>query len=369
MPEIVHPDVRRIDAVLVQVRHDLRPPEQPAPPLVRAVLERPRVASQGAEYRPLGVFPDTLLGVRLRLRRQEDHPVPLCLAGRLVDVALRRVPSEDDPPVLVVVGLSAAKLAGPGAGQPQQPEELAELLGEAAPPEVNTRHAGLLLAVVGGAGEALADQDVHQLFRHAGITAPEDGLRPLDPAGQGVGGNEALLSCPAYRPEDQGDRVGLAGRVPLRLALQPLVKIVGAKFADTLAPKFLGEATGHHLEHAGHAALAGRPQVGAVLVQEGGNQIIVCALVGLLRQELLELVEGGEKRRPGWGVVGAAGEEVALAVDPAGVGFAAFPVADRWFPSLCHFGILSGWGPRGWKSALLYNIIRGERFSGKISGT
>lgn len=44
-------------------------------------------------------------------------------------------------------------------------------------------------------------------------------------------------------------------------------------------------------------------QIDAVLVKQGGNQIISCALVGLLRQQLAEPVEGFEIGRAGRRIV------------------------------------------------------------------
>ena len=105
--------------------------------------------------------------------------------------------------------------------------------------------------------------------------------------------------------------MGLARRVPLLLLVQPLVEVVGLQLAD-LVRRTPDEAAGHHLEHAGHAALAGRRQVGPVLVEQGGNEIIVGALVRLQRDQLAELVEGGQVGRAVRGVVRPFGEFIRL---------------------------------------------------------
>ena len=72
-----------------------------------------------------------------------------------------------------------------------------------------------------------------------------------DPALIDPSGDVALLACLGDRPENEGDGMGLARRVPLGLTLQPGVEVVGLQVADALLAALLDETAGHDVEDAG----------------------------------------------------------------------------------------------------------------------
>lgn len=152
---------------------------------------------------------------------------------------------------------------------------------------------------------ARPDEQVHQFLGHAGLTPPQDGYRPFDASTERVGLDEPLLACPGDRPENEGSRVRLTGRVPLRLGLEPVVEVVGLELADAPGAKLHREPSGHDVEHAGNPALAGGVQVKPVLVEEGGDEVIVGALIGLQFDELAEAAHGLQVGLPLRPVVGA----------------------------------------------------------------
>jgi hypothetical protein len=119
-----------------------------------------------------------------------------------------------------------------------------------------------------------------------------------------------------------------------------VVEVVGLHLLDALGAEFGDEAPGHHLEHAGHTALACGFQVRTVLVQKGGNQIIISTDRVVLSHQLAEPVEGGEVRGAGRCVVRSSGKEVLIASDGTAVGFLRLSVSHVGFRARLHLGIL-----------------------------